>query len=501
MSEPSVPHCSTPPSEACIFTCVLPLQSESGLEYMLENDALLDLARMYRLFGRVDGKRKWTLEGSKHTAFPLLDIARESMKALVTARGSQLVLDPEMAKAPVEFVKGLLAMRDKYARIVQVAFDRNNMFYRALKEAFERFINQDTRCAGYLSAYLDEMFKRGFKGASEADIDKTLDKVVTIFRYIVDKDIFLSIYRNHLAKRLLGGKSLSDDAERNMIGKLKIECGSQFAAKLEGMFRDLQNSKDLVDTYFSSDRPHGGTLVSPTILTQGHWTPPAYPPCRLPMELQPYATHFEAFYEAKYGSRNLIWMTEKGSAEVRFLAGERSHELVVTTYMMCLLLQFNENAELEFGTLLANTDIPRDEAVRHLLSLTTSKARVLLKSRKGTDIADKDKFKVNSSFKHKMRRVAVPTIAMKSVAPEGGAHAVPKAVVEDRKHMVDAAIVRVMKTRQELSHTDLIAEVTHALRSRFVPKPADIKKRIENLIERDYLERTEEDRARYRYLA
>lgn len=50
-------------------------------------------------------------------------------------------------------------------------------------------------------------------------------------------------------------------------------------------------------------------------------------------------------------------------------------------------------------------------------------------------------------------------------------------------------------------HNLLVSEVTTQLRSRFLPSPVVIKKRIEGLIEREYLARTPEDRKVYVYLA
>lgn len=81
------------------------------------------------------------------------------------------------------------------------------------------------------------------------------------------------------------------------------------------------------------------------------------------------------------------------------------------------------------------------------------------------------------------------------------AAAVPETVEEDRRHAIEAAVVRIMKTRKVLDHSNLVAEVARQLSTRFRPSPADIKKRIESLIERDYLERSEEDRRVYHYLA
>lgn len=76
-----------------------------------------------------------------------------------------------------------------------------------------------------------------------------LDKTITVFRFIADKDVFERYYKGHLAKRLLHSRSVSDDAERGMLTKLKMECGQQFTQKLENMFKDMKLSSDVMDAY------------------------------------------------------------------------------------------------------------------------------------------------------------------------------------------------------------------------------------------------------------
>jgi len=73
-------------------------------------------------------------------------------------------------------------------------------------------------------------------------------------------------------------------------------------------------------------------------------------------------------------------------------------------------------------------------------------------------------------------------------------------VEEDRSIAIEAAIVRIMKSRKRLDHTSLVQEVIQVLQM-FKPHPIAIKQKIEQLIEREYLERDSEDRTVYKYLA
>ena len=61
--------------------------------------------------------------------------------------------------------------------------------------------------------------------------------------------------------------------------------------------------------------------------------------------------------------------------------------------------------------------------------------------------------------------------------------------------------LRIMKPRKTYEHSKLVAEAIEQLKSRFPPKIPMIKKGIDTLIEKEYLERDANDRQTLKYLA
>ena len=72
---------------------------------------------------------------------------------------------------------------------------------------------------------------------------------MSLFTFIIDKDLYIEVYRNHLARRLLQDKSEDLEAEKVMITNLKINCGLAQIKQLEGMIGDLQSAKNEIKAF------------------------------------------------------------------------------------------------------------------------------------------------------------------------------------------------------------------------------------------------------------
>jgi cullin 3 len=141
----------------------------------------------------------------------------------------------------------------------------------------------------------------------------------------------------------------------------------------------------------------------------------------------------------------------------------------------------------------AQTDIIDVDLRRTLQSLACGKYKVLIKEPRGKEVDPTDKFYLNVNFTCPLARIKIQTVATK-VETESERKTTHEKVDKLRKHQIEAAIVRIMKDRKTMDHNLLIAEVVKQLSNRFNPSPQMIKKRIEELIDREYLERNAGDR-------
>ena len=190
-----------------------------------------------------------------------------------------------------------------------------------------------------------------------------------------------------------------------------------------------------------------------------------------------------------------------GNADVRATFAKSKHDLNVTTYQMCILLLFNDTDKLTYGEIAAATAIPANDLKRALQSMACVKGKnVLRKEPMSKEVLESDTFSFNDKFHSKLVKIKIGMVSARQET-EGEKAETRTKVDEDRKPQIEAAIVRLLKSRRVMDHNTVIAEVTKQLQSRFVPNPAVIKKRIESLIEREFLERDREDRRTYRYLA
>jgi len=294
-----------------------------------------------------------------------------------------------------------------------------------------------------------------------------------------------------------------------MIAKLKTECGHQYTSKLEGMFKDIAQSRQLHEQWSAIYSPKDSAAVEleAKVLTTGFWPIPQQKGASLPPQIQSVCERFRRFYCDSHSGRKLTFDASRGSAELRVQFDAGTKDLVCHTYSMCILLLYNEKDTWKWSEMHRKLGIEKSELERHVLALAHPKVKVLHKRPNVKALKEDDTFTFNNKYRNQRVRVHIGVLDARSMNKNkqsngaNGKGQIPQQVMESRKNRVEAAIVRIMKARKQLSHQQLIVEVVYQLQSRFNPDPQFIKQRVASLIEREYLERDTVDRRLYHYMA
>jgi len=270
-----------------------------------------------------------------------------------------------------------------------------------------------------------------------------------------------------------------------MISKLKEACGFEYTTKLQRMFTDMSLSKDLTAQFKEKQE----TLPDPDdisfgvmVLGTNFWplVPPTHP-FKIPEDLFKTYERFQRYYQQKHSGRKLTWLWNYSKNELRTNYLNQKYILMTSSYQTAILCQYNDNDTLSLDEIMNATGLPKDMLVQILAVLV--KAKILINE-------ETEQYDLNPSFKSKKIRVNLNQPIKSEVRQE--ASEVLKTVDDDRKYVIQATIVRIMKARKTMKNQPLIAEVTSQLMQRFTPKIPDIKKAIETLLEKEYIERAEE---------
>lgn len=201
----------------------------------------------------------------------------------------------------------------------------------------------------------------------------------------------------------------------------------------------------------------------------------------MPKEINTCIENFTQYYKSRqqHVHREIKWNFAMGTAIVQFkLPGSpKVYDLVVSTYQMCILYLFNYYPELTLGEISEHMGFDEETAKKNMQSLMALKNK-LLQHKDG-------KFMINPNFQCPTRRVNFPVPMLEESVKK-------ERITQDRSHAVDAALVRIMKTRKQMKVQDLRLEVVTLMQT-FKPDDQLIKKRIESLIQREYMEKDKVD--------
>ncbi|EGT34757.1 CBN-CUL-1 protein [Caenorhabditis brenneri] len=461
-----------------------------------------DLSRMFKLCDRVANG---------------LDQLRLSLEKHITKEGHDALerVAVEASNDAKLYVKTLLEVHERYQTLVNRSFKNEPGFMQSLDKAATNFINanavtnrapqpaQLTKSAELLARYCDQLLRKSSKMPDETELEELQTKIMVVFKYIDDKDVFSKFYTKMFSKRLISDLSASDEAEASFISKLKSMCGYEYTARLSKMVNDTQVSKDLTTDFKEKKAQQLGEKpieFNVLVLSSGSW--PTFPTSNLTLPAQLYKTIeiFNEYYHEKFNGRRLTWVYSQSRGEVTSTAFSKKYVFTVTTAQMCTLLLFNGQNNINVSYIQTATGMEEKTTsmiVGSLIKNLVLKSDVPLV---GDEVPMTATVCLNESYVNKKVRVDLSKMSIKQEVVRD-TESVQKNAEEDRKSVISAAIVRIMKTRKRTQHQNLISEVITQLTGRFKPKVEMIKRCIGSLIEKEYMCRVEGQKDLYEYVA
>lgn len=290
------------------------------------------------------------------------------------------------------------------------------------------------------------------------------------------------------------------DLEEAMINRLKQACGFEFTNKFHRMFTDISLAEDL-NTKFSNflqeEKSEVGINYFVRVLQQGAWplSQNNLSPLTIPVELEKTVSMYEKFYAKQFSGRKLTWLHHLSNGDIKLGFLPKTYIINMTTFQMSILLLFEKSDNLSYNELKATTKISDDQFPRHVQSLL--EAKLLLSNT--PELNEESVIGLNMKYTNKRTKFRIAGTVQKETPQE--VEQTHHAVEEDRKMYLQAAIVRIMKSRKVLKHNQLIQEVLSQSKARFAPSITMIKKCIESLIDKAYIERTPNSTDEYSYMA
>ncbi|KAL7078299.1 hypothetical protein ACQ4LE_002034 [Meloidogyne hapla] len=498
-------HSTLPKIENLCYEILVNEQLEkisSMCKDVVQGELLKDLKNMYILFKPLTN------------AIPIL---LKEFENYIKKLGMEFIASPTVD--PAQFVGNITDLHTKFTQMVIEVFSGDGEFTISLDRAIQSIVNyredpkQPPKISEKLNRYID-ILMRTRKGKTEVEIEAQLSKSILIFRYIDDKDLFQKYYSKMLCTRLIGSLSFSMDLEESMINKMKDACGYEFTSKLSRMFTDVNVSQGLTKRFLEEMLKNDKKLdvsTSVMVLQAGAWplsapqtaTEPSssqnqseqngdYAP---PIILQKSLRLFEEFYATSHSGRKLTWLYANSTADVQMNYLDRKYQATMSVHQLSILLQYSNQDVFTLGNFVQLTALSLPTIIKATKALVET--GFLISNDK--DLTELSILSLNTSFTYKRINVKV-ALPQSSKPQEKEAETTCNTLMQDRKYYMECTIVRIMKARKVMKHNTLVEEVLKQTQARFFPDVQFIKKNIEALIDKLYIQRTDQN-DEYEYIS
>ena len=463
--------------------------------------------------------------GHKNNFYKLIKLIPKSIDPIISEfdiyiknKLEELLKNEELKSDYKKLIVELIKLKKEMDIFVKEHF-KNNIYLQDINnQTFSSFLKKDI-FSKHLSHYIDYCMRKGFSGKSQEEIDATLNDIISLFKCLDSKLVFQNESNKNMSERLLNKASVSIVNEQKFISKLKQEVGVTYVKKMTEMINDLEKNKKNDESYKSLDHKGSpnGIKFNVTVISQNNWEikNQLLEKIIIPKFLSICLEDFENFYLNKYEGQKLIWCLGLSKVEIQYLYLENKNISISTLPQLLTLLLLEEKEELSLEVISQLLGCQSNIIINDIQGLvynpsfnpnSSTDKGVIIGNFDGETKEFKESDKISINKKFICSKVKFNTL---SLSKKKSAEQIKKEEIEEQKiirkyedNILQATLTRILKSRigQKTTHLWLVEETAKQI-DLFKAQPQQIKENIEKLIEKKIIERSEEDRACYEYIA
>ena len=396
------------------------------------------------------------------------------------------------SKNYILFYENIEMLKQNIDHYISDSFLNDEKFKSASKESLTKGMNQRP---GFIcdtfSKYIDNVLREDANKKPLNEIKNIINEYMILFKYIENKDLYENFFIKKLCIRCLFNLNKSEEAQNYLIEQLKNECGPYFVSKSQEMISDVKASQEVTQLFNKEDKSNFYIPINYFVLSNYTWPIDKLVKGEIPnFEIGTCEKKFFDFYHKKNSGKSLFWHLPYCFGEIEMEIPKTSEKISIigNGIHAAILKCFDKShTSLTFKDILNKTKIEIDIIQKYLKKLINKN---LLKY-------ENDIYSVNFEVNKDGKNEKIALIDYDEEENEKKDEENEEKSIEERKFVIDAYIMKILKQKKVMKRNDLIDTVKEKMP--FEEKDDNINKRLEQLINNRYISVDDKDKSLVKY--
>ena len=390
------------------------------------------------------------------------------------------------------FYESIYLLKKNIDKYITESFLGEEKFKSISKESLTKGINQKpSLVCDIFSNYIDNILRFDAEKKSLHEIKNIIYEYMILFKYIGNKDLFENFFIKKVCIRCLFNLNKSEEAQNYLIEQLKKECGPYFVSKSQEMISDVKASQEMSQLFNEKEKSEIDIPINYFILSNYTWPIDKLVSGEINnFDIGKTEKKFFDFYHKKNSGKSLFWHLPFcfGEIEMDLKDSSKSIKIIGNGVHIAILKCFTKNQiSLGLKDIIKITKIEKDVITKHIKKLVNKN---ILKYENNIYVVNFFVDKDENSDK-------IMLIDYDEQEEEKGVEESEEKSIEERKFVIDAYIMKILKQKKVMKRSELISTVNEKMP--FDEKEESINKRVDQLINNRYISKDDEDPSLIKY--